>query len=109
MLALFASLAASAYLSREERQFVQWMRSANVLYTGDEYHFRLGIFQTNARFVAEHNRAPGAAFRCAINRLAALTPAEYRSLLGYRRPGARTARPRAATSPTASTTATRAS
>jgi cathepsin L len=62
------------------------MRTTKILYTGEEYHLRLGIFLANARFVTEHNQKPGTPFRCSLNHLAALTPAEYKSMLGYRQP-----------------------
>jgi cathepsin L len=61
------------------------MRTTNQLFTGDEYHLRLGVFVANSRFVSEQNRQPGSLFRCSLNHLAALTPAEYRSMLGYRK------------------------
>ena len=58
------------------------MRSTNRLYTGDEYQARLGIYLTNARLVQEHN-AKGT-FRVSLNKFAALTPSEYRTLLGFK-------------------------
>ena len=85
MLAFFACLASSTALitSNEERSFVEWMRSTNNLYTGEEYHIRLGIFLTNKRMVEEHNRG-SYTFRVGLNKFSAMTPAEYRCLLGRR-------------------------
>jgi hypothetical protein len=56
------------------------MRSTNTLYTGADYHLRLGIFLSNSRFVRSHNAH--SRFRTSLNRFAALTPAEYRCMLG---------------------------
>lgn len=58
------------------------MRSTDQLFTGDEYHVRLGIFMVNKRYVEEHNRAN--AYKLSLNKFAAYTPTEYRSLLGFR-------------------------
>ena len=68
----------------EERSFVAWMRSTNQLFTGDEYNVRLGIWLTNLRAVESHNAGPST-FKLQMNKFAALTPAEYRSLLGLRK------------------------
>nr|AAR37420.1 papain-like cysteine proteinase [Trichomonas vaginalis] len=53
------------------------------MFTGEEYQTRLGIWLSNKRLVQEHNRA-NLGFTVALNKLAHLTPAEYRSLLGFR-------------------------
>lgn len=66
----------------EERQFLQWMRKNNQFYTGDEYHFRLGIFLSNFRYCQEFNRRNGLTFRIGINQFSRHTPAEYKSILG---------------------------
>lgn len=66
----------------EERQFLQWMRTNNNFYTGDEYHFRLGIFLSNARYCQEFNRKKGLTFRLSVNKFSCHTPSEYKSLLG---------------------------
>lgn len=66
----------------EERQFVQWMRINNVLYTGSEYHLRLGIFLANVRYAQDYNRRKGLKFRLGANRFSCFTPAEYRAMLG---------------------------
>jgi cathepsin L len=60
------------------------MRSTNNFYTGDEYQFRLGVFMTNARFVSQANANKANLYRVGLNHLAALTAAEYKSMLGYR-------------------------
>lgn len=68
----------------EERQFLQWMRTNNQFYTGDEYHFRLGVFLSNYRYIQEYNRRNGLTFRLGINKFACHTPSEYKTLLGSR-------------------------
>lgn len=65
----------------EERQFVRWMRTNNVLYTGSEYHLRLGIFISNIRYAHEFNRRKRLKFRLDANRFSCFTPAEYRDML----------------------------
>ena len=59
------------------------MRQTNQFYTGDEYQARLGIFLANKRLVQEHNAA-NKGFTVAMNKFAAFTPAEYKSLLGFK-------------------------
>ena len=92
MFCLLVTALAFVYAPHEEKAFVSWMRSTNNLFTGPQYHFRLGVFLANARYVECHNRK--ASFRVSLNKFAALTGTEYRSLLG-RRPvrSARTAAP----------------
>jgi len=63
----------------EERSFVNWMRQNDILYTGDEYALRFGIFISTQRYVNEWNRA-GKSCRLAVNKFAALTPAELTQL-----------------------------
>ena len=77
---LASFVSCSIYIRNEEKSFITWMRSNNQFYTGDEYFIRLGIFITNARYVREHNSAQKT-FRIGLNRFAASTPAEYKSLL----------------------------
>lgn len=85
---MFAALlaVASCFLvePHEERSFLSWMRTTNQLFTGDEYNLRLGIWLANLRAVQAHNAA-GHSFKLTMNKFAALTPAEYRSLLGLRK------------------------
>ena len=57
------------------------MRETGNIFSGDEYHFRLGIFLSNKRYVEQHNAA-GKSFKVALNHLAHLTPNEYKVLLG---------------------------
>jgi cathepsin L len=59
------------------------MRSTNNIYSGDEYKFRLGVWMANKRLVSQHNAAQKS-FTVSMNKLAALTPAEYKQLLGHR-------------------------
>jgi len=82
---MFAFLALASCIkiaTHEEKSFLSWMRESNSLYTGDEYHFRLGIYLSNSRLVQEHNKA--GSFKLALNKFAAMTSAEYKSLLGHR-------------------------
>lgn len=65
-------------MPHEEKSFVSWMRNNNVLFTGDEYYFRLGIFMTHARLVSEFKGN----FKIALNKFACTTPAEYNAILG---------------------------
>jgi cathepsin L len=59
------------------------MRETGNFFTGEEYQTRFGIWSTNKRIVQEHN-AGKASFQLALNKLAHMTPSEYRSLLGFR-------------------------
>jgi cathepsin L len=72
------------YHAHEEKAFLGWMRETNQLFTGEEYQTRFGIWLSNKRLVQQHNAANGATFTLAMNKLAHLTPAEYKSLLGFR-------------------------
>lgn len=84
MLFIFLNFAFSKvhlFLS-EEHQFIQWMRENQQFYTGDEYHFRLGIFITNTRYCQDFNRRNGLTFRVGINKFSCYTPSEYKLLLG---------------------------
>ena len=67
----------------EERSFVSWMRESGQMFFGEEYSFRLGIFLSNSRYVKDFNSGKHS-FTLKLNRLAALTPSEYQSLLGYK-------------------------
>jgi cathepsin L len=60
------------------------MRETGQMFTGEEYQTRFGIWLSNQRLVREHNAANGATFALAMNKLAHLTPAEYKALLGFR-------------------------
>lgn len=59
------------------------MRNTNQFFTGEEYQTRLGIWLANKRFVNSHNSMVNG-FSFGLNHLAHLTPAEYKSLLGYK-------------------------
>lgn len=84
MIFLFSILSASRLqILNEERSFLSWMRSNSQFYIGDEYHFRLGIFIANQRYVNEYNRKANLKFRLGMNKLSCYTPSEYRTLLGH--------------------------
>lgn len=59
------------------------MRSTDQFFTSDEYKLRFGIFLTNARLVKEFN-SKNKRFTVSLNRFAAHTQSEYKSLLGFR-------------------------
>jgi cathepsin L len=59
------------------------MRESNQFFTGDEYQTRLGVFLANKRLVQQHNAA-NKGFKVAMNRFAAMTPSEYKALLGFK-------------------------
>ena len=69
--------------AHEQKAFLSWMRETGNMFTGEEYQTRLGIWLQNKRLVQEHNAA-NLGFTVALNKLAHLTPAEYKSLLGFR-------------------------
>jgi len=71
------------FAKHEEQSFLNWMRESNQFFTGDEYQARLGIYLANKRLVQEHNSA-NKGFKVAMNKFAAMTPAEYKSLLGFK-------------------------
>lgn len=82
MLSVFFSFSFSVYYEKhEELSFLNWMRSTNNIFTGDEYHFRLGIFLNMKRYVEEHNRHESS-YKLELNKFAHLTNAEYSSMLG---------------------------
>jgi cathepsin L len=84
MLAAFLAVGSCALVAaHEEKSFVAHLRQNGLLYTGDEYQFRLGIFLTSQRIVRDFN-AGNHGFRLGTNSLSTLTPAEYRLLLGYK-------------------------
>jgi len=62
------------------------MRETNNFFVGDEYHFRLGVFIQNKRYVQEHNRK-SSSFQLAMNDIAHLTYSEYQNMLGYKNLG----------------------
>jgi cathepsin L len=80
---LFAAAFSTLMRPHEEKSFIAHMRQHNLLYTGEEYHFRLGLFLANARYVQEFN-VRNAGFKLGLNHLASFTAAEYQTLLGYR-------------------------
>ncbi|OHS94721.1 Pro-cathepsin H [Tritrichomonas foetus] len=85
MFSFFLSVVSSKILlsQAEEKSFVSWMRTNNKFYTGDEYHFRLGLFLTQQRWANEFNRK-GSLFTVGLNKFSAYTPAEQRVLLGVK-------------------------
>lgn len=79
---LFISLCSCLTLElHEQRSFLGWMKETNNVFVGEEYHFRLGIWLANKKYVEQHNRA-NAGYTVKLNHLSHLTPTEYKSLLG---------------------------
>ena len=66
--------------SLEERSFLSWMRTTNNFYTGDEYHFRLGVYLANKRYIESQKGD----VKLSLNRFACMTPSEYKTLLGVK-------------------------
>lgn len=61
-----------------------WIFAENLQYfTGDECHFRLGIFLTNFRLIQEFN-SNKKSYKVGLNRFSCYTSSEYKSLLGYK-------------------------
>lgn len=82
MFLLFGLTISVIYTHQEEKSFLAWLRETSNLFVGDEYHFRLSVFVTNLRLIREQNKR--LTFKVGINKFAAYTPAEYRSLLGHK-------------------------
>lgn len=82
MFLLFALSYSKLYTtSFEEKSFLSWMRSTNIIYTGDEYHLRYGIFLTNYRYNQEFNRH-SKSYKIGLNKFTCLTPQEAKAMLG---------------------------
>ena len=64
-----------------ERSFLRWMEDNSLLFTGEEYFFRLGVFIANSRFVQDFNRK--GTFKLSMNKFGCLTRTEYLSIIGY--------------------------
>ena len=67
--------------SQQEKSFVSWMRTNNVYYNGEEYHFRLGVYLSNMRYIEEFNKGKHSFF-LRSNKFTTWTSSEYRSILG---------------------------
>lgn len=81
---LFALASSSIKFLNEERSFLNWMRSNNQYFIGDEYNLRLGLFIARGRYIREFNKRPGNTFKVGFNKFSCYTPAEYQTLLGFR-------------------------
>ena len=58
------------------------MRKSNKFFTGEEYHFRLGVFLSNSRFIHDFNSAKKL-FKVGFNDFSCYTYSEYKALLGH--------------------------
>lgn len=67
----------------EERSFIQWMRSTNQYFIGNEYHFRLGLFIARSRYIQEFNKHPGKTFTVSHNKYSCFTAPESKMLVGF--------------------------
>ena len=78
-----ASLVSSSLLVQphDERAFLLWMRQHGQMFTGPEYHLRLGIFLTKARYIQDFNRG-NHLYRLGLNAFSCFTPAEVSAFLG---------------------------
>ncbi|EAY18925.1 Clan CA, family C1, cathepsin L-like cysteine peptidase [Trichomonas vaginalis G3] len=78
---LFSAFVSSTIVSRqEEASFISWMRENSVMFTGEEYAFRLGIYLTTDRYIKQFNRGKRS-HTLAHNKFSAYTHAEYKALL----------------------------
>lgn len=84
MLPFFLSFAYSAITAvlHEEKSFLAWMRNSKHYYTGDEYHFRFGIFLSHSRYVREFNSAKKS-FKVGFNQFSCYTQSEFISAVGH--------------------------
>lgn len=60
------------------------MRQYKLLFTGEEYHFRLGIFLSQARYVKEFNGQQHS-FKVGLNAFSTYTRSEYKAMLGFKK------------------------
>lgn len=78
---LFVLASSKLQLSYEEKSFISWMRANNQAFMGDEYHFRLGVFLTNSRYIKEFN-SRNKSFTLGPNKFACYTESEYQAIIG---------------------------
>jgi cathepsin L len=82
MLVGLLALGLSAIVSqKEEKGFVAHMREFGLMYSGEEYHLRLGLYLAAVRQIEEHNSG-NRGFLLGLNQFATWTNAEYQVLLG---------------------------
>ena len=83
--ALFSLCFSKPIISQtQERSFLNWMRTNNKFFIGEEYHLRFGIWLSNLEYVRSHNKQNQKTFKLSMNSLSHLTPTEYRALLNNR-------------------------
>lgn len=76
------SLSKLTILESEEKSFISFMRNYNIIYTGEEYSLRLGIFLSNLRYAQEFNKKNSKhLFKVGVNQFFALTPSEISQYL----------------------------
>lgn len=75
-------------LTSEDLEFMKFVAKYGKSYgTKEEYEFRLQQFKTAYSTIQSENSKNGNTFTMGVNKLADLTNAEYKRLLGYRRAG----------------------
>jgi hypothetical protein len=65
-----------------ERSFIDWMRMHSILYVGDEYFLRLGVYSSLSSHIGTFNRVHR--FRIGHNRFSTLTAAERDQFLVHK-------------------------
>ena len=71
-------------MNHEEKSFLNWMRTNDLIFNGEDYHLRFGIYLSNLRIINEHNFNKDTTFLLGSNQFIIYTPAEYNSLLGHK-------------------------
>lgn len=80
----YSFVSASIKIDKEgEKEFINYMRMYNLLFTGEEYHFRLGVYLSTVRYVNDFNKQKKS-FKLRLNHFSHLTLSEYQSLLGVK-------------------------
>jgi cathepsin L len=79
---LVVCAASVIFTDQEERSFLCWMRGTNQLFTGSDYQLRFSYFQSNFRYIKDHN-SNQRSFTLALNRFAAYSPSEVSALFGF--------------------------
>ena len=81
MISFFSVFTLSKLVSQlEEKNFLSWMHENDLLFSGEEYHFRLGIFLSNQRYINEFNRK-NKSYKLALNKYAHMTETEINAIV----------------------------
>jgi C1A family cysteine protease len=73
----------------EEMSFISYLRLNNLIYTREDYQFRLSFYMATSQYVKEFNKQQLSIneFRLGMNNLAVFTPSEYQVFLEMRHGG----------------------